>query len=88
METGDGTIRLPPGYDWVDGYGTWSAQTKKEVELPKGGDQYTFNFSNWDEEEKKARKERGECEQCGTKREMSIHGLLDCPNHPKDPGYR
>jgi hypothetical protein len=31
---------------------------------------------------KTERKAAGQCEQCGTVRPMSIHGLLDCPNHP------
>lgn len=39
------------------------------------------------DEERKRRRDAGECEECGTKREMSIHGLLDCPLHPKKPGY-
>jgi hypothetical protein len=38
------------------------------------------------DEERKKRKDAGECEECGTKREMSRFGLLDCPNHPKPAG--
>ncbi len=33
-------------------------------------------------DQKKKWKEEGRCEECGTLRPMSIHGLLDCPDHP------
>ncbi len=37
-------------------------------------------------EERKRRKDAGECEECGTRREMTRFGLADCPNHPKPNG--
>lgn len=35
------------------------------------------------DDDRKRRKDAGECEECGMRREMSRHGLLDCPLHPK-----
>jgi hypothetical protein len=44
-----------------------------------------YDHSSRDEQKKKW-KEEGRCEECGHLREMSIHGLLDCPYHPKPGG--
>ena len=42
------------------------------------------------EDERKKRRENGDCEECGKPLPMSIHGLLECPDHPKPlpPGFK
>ena len=68
----DDELETIKGYDAAYKYyvGDYPAQ------LPLGLD--SSSVPDYLENIKKERKERGECQNCGKKREMSIHGLLPC----------
>lgn len=78
----------------VTGYYNTTTYTVKESYLSAGdpyvGDYYPvdnylpYGHNDTDELRKK-RKENGECEKCGKKREVSVFGLLDCSCSPSLP---
>jgi hypothetical protein len=69
-------------------YGTYVFHCKPEDlalfdgSLPVGlnNEQPAKQDLNWVEEQRVKRLEAGECVKCGTRRRMSIHGLLPCPS--------
>lgn len=77
-EADAGTVTLPNGFKFTT------------PSLNDSHDHFwvSASGSSWgvSEEDKKKRKEEGRCETCGELRPMSIHGLLDCPEHPTDTG--
>jgi hypothetical protein len=87
-----GTIRIKSGYTIDRGL-----LATKRIPLP--GDTITpsqldwsgVNIGSWITEEQQAKwRAEGRCESCGDLLPMSIHGLGECPKHPKplDPNFR
>ncbi len=86
-----GTVVLPAGtvgrFPWGQGspdtgdlsladFAVTSAKIDDNQTMPEW-------FFGSNEEQKKKWKEEGKCEECGLLLPMSIHGLGDCPQHPK-----
>ncbi len=92
-----GTVSLTPGSVWnappnsvIKNLKAAHAAIWADSSITPISDLIGSNYGYVSDEDRKKRKEAGQCEECGTLLPMSIHGMGECPHHPKPlpPGHK